>query len=75
MEHEEVLLMPRWIEEQRVTFKYGIGAEFIDLLRTLPKLGLGKPTRCRSGGCLADGGEPGGRAGESPGPCSISPCG
>jgi saccharopine dehydrogenase (NAD+, L-lysine-forming) len=40
VEHEEVLLMPRWIEAQRVTFKYGLGAEFIGVLRTLHKLGL-----------------------------------
>ena len=40
MEHEEVLLMPRWIQAQRVTFKYGLGAEFIGILRTLHQLGL-----------------------------------
>jgi saccharopine dehydrogenase-like NADP-dependent oxidoreductase len=40
VEHEEVLLMPRWIECRRATFKYGLGAEFIDVLRTLHKLGL-----------------------------------
>ena len=40
VEHEEVLLMPRWIEANRVTFKYGLGDEFIDVLRTLHKLGL-----------------------------------
>ncbi|HTX28473.1 MAG TPA: saccharopine dehydrogenase C-terminal domain-containing protein [Streptosporangiaceae bacterium] len=40
VEHEEVLLMPRWIDAQRVTFKYGLGAEFIGVLRTLHKLGL-----------------------------------
>jgi saccharopine dehydrogenase-like NADP-dependent oxidoreductase len=40
VEHEEVLLMPRWIDAKRVTFKYGLGAEFIDVLRTLHKLGL-----------------------------------
>jgi saccharopine dehydrogenase (NAD+, L-lysine forming) len=40
VEHEEVLLMPRWVEAQRVTFKYGLGDEFIDVLRTLHKLGL-----------------------------------
>jgi len=40
VEHEEVLLMPRWIEAQRVTFKYGLGAEFIGVLRTLHQLGL-----------------------------------
>jgi len=40
VEHEEVLLVPRWIPCQRVTFKYGLGEEFIDVLRTLHKLGL-----------------------------------
>ena len=25
VEHEEVLLMPRWVEAKRVTFKYGLG--------------------------------------------------
>lgn len=40
VEHEEVLLMPRWIKAKRVTFKYGLGAEFIEVLKTLHKLGL-----------------------------------
>jgi saccharopine dehydrogenase (NAD+, L-lysine-forming) len=40
VEHEEVLLVPRWIPCQRVTFKYGLGDEFIDVLKTLHKLGL-----------------------------------
>ena len=40
VEHEEVLLMPRWVPAQRVTFKYGLGGEFIDVLKTLHKLGL-----------------------------------
>ena len=40
VEHEEVLLMPRWLDAKRVTFKYGLGQEFIDVLRTLRKLGL-----------------------------------
>jgi saccharopine dehydrogenase (NAD+, L-lysine-forming) len=40
VEHEEVLLIPRWVDAQRVTFKYGLGVEFIDVLRTLHKLGL-----------------------------------
>jgi saccharopine dehydrogenase (NAD+, L-lysine forming) len=40
VEHEEVLLIPRWLTVGRVTFKYGLGAEFIDVLRTLHKLGL-----------------------------------
>ena len=40
VEHEEVLLMPRWIDVGRVTFKYGLGDEFIDVLKTLHLLGL-----------------------------------
>ena len=40
VEHEEVLLMPRWIDCKRVTFKYGLGDEFIDVLKVLHKLGL-----------------------------------
>jgi saccharopine dehydrogenase (NAD+, L-lysine-forming) len=40
VEHEEVLLVPRWIECKRVTFKYGLGDEFIEVLKTLRKLGL-----------------------------------
>lgn len=40
VEHEEVSLMPRWIDAKRVDFKYGLGNEFIEVLRTLHKLGL-----------------------------------
>jgi saccharopine dehydrogenase (NAD+, L-lysine forming) len=40
VEHEEVLLVPRWIDCERVTFKYGLGDEFIEVLRALHKLGL-----------------------------------
>ena len=40
VEHEEVLLVPRWVDCNRVTFKYGLGDEFIDVLSTLHKLGL-----------------------------------
>ncbi len=42
VEHEEVLLVPRWVEAKRVTFKYGLGDEFIGVLQTLHKLGLDK---------------------------------
>jgi saccharopine dehydrogenase (NAD+, L-lysine forming) len=47
VEHEEVLLMPRWVQARRVTFKYGLGSEFIGVLQTLHKLGLDqtKPVR------------------------------
>jgi saccharopine dehydrogenase-like NADP-dependent oxidoreductase len=40
VEHEEVVLIPRWVACGRVTFKYGLGDEFIEVLRTLHKLGL-----------------------------------
>jgi saccharopine dehydrogenase (NAD+, L-lysine forming) len=50
VEHEEVLLMPRWVEAQRVTFKYGLGSEFIDVLQTLHKLGLDSVEPVSAGG-------------------------
>jgi saccharopine dehydrogenase-like NADP-dependent oxidoreductase len=40
VEHEEVLMMPRWLEADRVTFKYGLGEQMISILRTLHTLGL-----------------------------------
>ncbi|HEX5224231.1 MAG TPA: saccharopine dehydrogenase C-terminal domain-containing protein [Solirubrobacteraceae bacterium] len=40
VEHEEVVLIPRWVECERVTFKYGLGEEFIGVLETIHKLGL-----------------------------------
>lgn len=40
VEHEEVLLIPRWIKSKRVTFKYGLGDEFINVLKILHMLGL-----------------------------------
>jgi len=40
VEHEEVLLIPRWVECNRVTFKYGLGDEFIEILKMLNKLNL-----------------------------------
>jgi saccharopine dehydrogenase-like NADP-dependent oxidoreductase len=49
VEHEEVLLMPRWIDCKRVTFKYGLGEEFIDVLKVLHKLGLDRTERIKVG--------------------------
>ena len=40
VEHEEVLLVPRWVKTRRVTFKYGLGDQFIGVLKTLHMLGL-----------------------------------
>ena len=50
VEHEEVLLMPRFLDAKRVTFKYGLGDEFIGILKTLHQLGLDstEPLRVRS---------------------------
>ena len=42
VEHEEVSLVPRFLDAKRVTFKYGLGAEFIGVLKTLNLLGLDK---------------------------------
>jgi saccharopine dehydrogenase-like NADP-dependent oxidoreductase len=52
VEHEEVVLMPRWVDAKRVTFKYGLGDEFIDVLKTLHKLGLDRTDKVRAGGVL-----------------------
>jgi saccharopine dehydrogenase-like NADP-dependent oxidoreductase len=50
VEHEEVLMMPRWLPAKRVTFKYGLGDEFIGVLKTLHALHLDSndPIRVRS---------------------------
>jgi saccharopine dehydrogenase-like NADP-dependent oxidoreductase len=50
VEHEEVLLIPRWVAANRVTFKYGLGNEFIEVLKTLHKLGLDAVAPVQVGG-------------------------
>lgn len=50
VEHEEVLLMPRWTKARRVTFKYGLGDEFIEVLKVLHKLGLDSTDKVGVGG-------------------------
>jgi len=47
VEHEEVLLVPRWVDCKRVTFKYGLGDEFIGVLKTLNRLGLDSKEKVR----------------------------
>jgi saccharopine dehydrogenase-like NADP-dependent oxidoreductase len=47
VEHEEVLLMPRWIDCKRATFKYGLGDEFINILKVLHTLGLDSTEKVR----------------------------
>jgi saccharopine dehydrogenase-like NADP-dependent oxidoreductase len=49
VEHEEVVLIPRWVDAKRVTFKYGLGEEFIEVLKTLHKLGLDRTEKVRVG--------------------------
>jgi saccharopine dehydrogenase (NAD+, L-lysine forming) len=51
VEHEEVVLIPRWVQCERVTFKYALGDEFIEVLRTLHKLGLDSTAPVAVGGC------------------------
>jgi saccharopine dehydrogenase (NAD+, L-lysine-forming) len=52
VEHEEVVLVPRWVDCRRATFKYGLGDEFIEVLKTLHKLGLDRtePVKVRGQG-------------------------
>ncbi|RCK72352.1 MAG: Carboxynorspermidine dehydrogenase [Anaerolineae bacterium] len=40
VEHEEVVLIPRWINCNKVTFKYGLGEKFINAIRVIKMLGL-----------------------------------
>jgi saccharopine dehydrogenase-like NADP-dependent oxidoreductase len=50
VEHEEVLLVPRWIPGvKKVTFKYALGADFIEKLKFLHDIGLDRvePVRVR----------------------------
>jgi saccharopine dehydrogenase-like NADP-dependent oxidoreductase len=49
VEHEEVLLIPRWVDCNRVTFKYGLGADFINVLRVLHQVGLDSTEKVRVG--------------------------
>ena len=50
VEHEEVLLMPRWVKAKRATFKYGLGDEFINVLKVLHQVGLDRTEKVRVGG-------------------------
>jgi saccharopine dehydrogenase-like NADP-dependent oxidoreductase len=49
VEHDEVVLIPRWVKARRVTFKYGLGNEFIEVLKTLHKLGLDRTAKVKVG--------------------------
>ncbi|QAY74771.1 ATP-binding protein [Agromyces protaetiae] len=75
VEHEEVLLMPRWVDAKRVTFKYGLGDEFINVLKTLHLLGLDSttPLRVRSANGPAEVAPRDVVAAALPDPASIGP--
>jgi saccharopine dehydrogenase (NAD+, L-lysine forming) len=47
VEHEEVVLLPRWLEPRKATFKYALGDEFIEVLRVLHKVGLDRTEKVR----------------------------
>jgi saccharopine dehydrogenase (NAD+, L-lysine-forming) len=66
VEHEEVLLIPRWIDAERVTFKYGLGDEFINVLKVLHCSGSIRPAR-------SPWGLPGSRPGTSSPPAFPDP--
>ncbi|HEV3094330.1 MAG TPA: saccharopine dehydrogenase C-terminal domain-containing protein [Solirubrobacteraceae bacterium] len=75
VEHEEVVLIPRWVDCERVTFKYGLGQEFIDVLKTLHKLGLDstEPVSVRAAGVTPHGGGQAGTSGGADGRARVSP--
>ena len=50
VEHEEVLLVPRWVKCKRVTFKYGLGDDFIRVLKTIKMLNLDNKNPIQVGG-------------------------
>jgi saccharopine dehydrogenase-like NADP-dependent oxidoreductase len=53
VEHEEVLLVPRWIPRVgRCTFKFGLGSHFIGVLKTLHALGLDRKDKVRVRGAV-----------------------
>ncbi|MEN9710269.1 MAG: hypothetical protein RL441_261 [Actinomycetota bacterium] len=40
VEHEEVVLIPQKVDARKVNFKYGLGAEFINVLKTIHLIGM-----------------------------------
>ncbi len=52
VEHEEVLLVPRYLDKglKKVTFKFGLGKDFITMLKNLRELGLASTEKVRVNG-------------------------
>jgi saccharopine dehydrogenase (NAD+, L-lysine-forming) len=44
IEHEELVMIPRYIPCKRVTFKYGLGEKFINVIKVIKMLGLHSKT-------------------------------
>ncbi len=40
VEHEEVVLIPQKVDARKVNFKYGLGTEFINILKTIHLIGM-----------------------------------
>jgi saccharopine dehydrogenase (NAD+, L-lysine-forming) len=49
VEHEEVALAPRGLDIRSASFKYALGTEFIEILKTLHKLGLDSTKKIKVG--------------------------
>ena len=47
VEHEEVVLIPRHVNAKKVTFKYGLGNDFIEKLKTIHALGLSNKNKVK----------------------------
>ena len=49
VEHEEVVLIPQKVKAKQVRFKYGLGAQFIETLKTIHTLGMDKKEKVKVG--------------------------
>jgi saccharopine dehydrogenase-like NADP-dependent oxidoreductase len=49
VEHEEVVLIPMKVKAKEVRFKYGLGAQFIETLKTIHVLGMDKKEKVKVG--------------------------
>jgi saccharopine dehydrogenase (NAD+, L-lysine forming) len=52
VEHEEVVLIPRYLDKglKKVTFKFGLGSDFITMLKNLNELGLSSTEKVKVNG-------------------------
>ncbi|HUW78669.1 MAG TPA: saccharopine dehydrogenase C-terminal domain-containing protein [Candidatus Nanopelagicaceae bacterium] len=52
VEHEEVVLIPQKVDAKKVNFKYGLGEEFIGILKTIHMLGMDRKENVEVQGVL-----------------------